>query len=292
MTSDRNTLPVLALLGAVLLWGSSFSAMRMVLADLDPMSVMFCRLLTAFVCLIPFFPRLIPKTAYRPGDWKILIPTVLLQPCLYFLFESNALRYTTSSQAGIIAACMPMMVAVAAWFFLSETIRVKTIAGLFLSIAGVVALTLYQDDSGVATNPVLGNFLEFGAMASATANTILIKQLTSRYSPWSLTGMQVIAGVLFFSPGLSGVIHAGPDIWTVKTILLLVFLGSFVSLGAFAFYNWGISRIHASRASIFINLIPVTAVALGWLLLDEVLNLKQMIAAGVVIFGVLLSTRR
>lgn len=286
-----DLVPVLAILGAVLLWGSSFSAMRWVLKDLDPMSVMFCRLLTAFICLIPFYHRLIPKT-YRTGDWKILVPTVLFQPCLYFLFESNALRYTTSSQAGIIAACMPLMVAVAAWFFLSETITVKTIIGLFLSIAGVVALTVFQDDTGVASNPVLGNFLEFGAMASATANTILIKQLTSRYSPWTLTGMQVIAGLLFFLPGLSGVLQSSPDVWSMRTILLLLFLGSFVSLGAFAFFNWGISRVEASRASVFINLIPVTAIILGWLFLNEVLNAIQSIAAVVVILGVLYSTRK
>ncbi len=290
-TRPNDYLPVLAVLGAVFLWGSSFSAMRVVLQDLDPLGVMFCRLLTAFICLIPFIPRLIPK-GYQKGDWKILLPMVLFQPCLYFLCESNALTYTTSSQAGIIASTMPLMVAVGAWMFLSEKITLVTVAGLLLTIAGVVALTLFQSDDTVAANPILGNLLELGAMASASANTILVKRLTSRYSPWTLTAMQVVTGILFFSPGLAGILNAPSSVWSLKLIILLVFLGSCVSLGAFALYNWGISRIDASRASIFINLVPVTAIFLGWLVLGEVLNLNQCVAAAVVIFGVLISNRK
>jgi len=135
-------LPVLSIIGAVILWGSSFSAMRILLQDLDPFAVMFCRLFIAFICIIPISRKIFPKS-YQKGDWKILLPMVLFQPCLYFLFESRALTFTTSSQAGIISACLPLMVAVAAFFFLSESISKKTIIGLILSISGVILLTLF-----------------------------------------------------------------------------------------------------------------------------------------------------
>ncbi len=75
----------------------------------------------------------------------------------------------------------------------------------------------------------------------------------------------------------------------MKLILLLLFLGPCVSLGAFGLYNYGIRIISVSRASICINLIPVIAITLGWIFLGETLNLKQGIAAGIVIFGVVLS---
>lgn len=217
---------------------------------------------------------------------------VLFQPCLYFLFEANALTFTTSSQAGIISACLPLMVAVAAWFFLSETINGKTVIGLILSISGVILLTLFQSSHTTASNPVLGNLLEVGAMASACANMILIKKLSPRYNTWSLTGMQILAGLLFFLPGIKYIINADPSIWSMKLILMLFYLGACVSFIAFGLYNWGISKVAASRASIFINLIPVTAVLLGWLILNETLNPKQMIAAVIVISGVSISNRQ
>ncbi|MCK5542719.1 MAG: DMT family transporter [Desulfobacterales bacterium] len=291
---SKPLLPIFAILGAVLLWGSSFSAMRVVLRDLSPFEVMSCRLIVALICILPFVKRLIPKD-YQKGDWKILILMVLFQPCLYFLFESRALQLTTSSQAGIISACVPLMVAFAAWIFLSESISSKTIIGLVLSIVGVILLTMFQSTTGTASNPVLGNILEFGAMVCATFNIILIKKLSDRYNTWTLTAMQVFAGALFFIPGSVGVIHqlkSNPSVFTFQTIALLLFLGSFVSLAAFGLYNYGISKIPASKAGIFINLIPVTAVLLGWIVLNEVLNTKQCIAACIVILGVFLSNNK
>ncbi len=287
----KNILPTLSIIGAVFLWGSSFVAMRIVLKDLHPFAVMFCRLFSALIFIIPISIKLFPKS-YQKNDWKILLSMVLFQPCLYFLFESNALTFTTSSQAGVISACLPLMVAVAAWFFLSESINSKTIIGLILSICGVILLTIFQSRQIDAPHPVLGNILEVGAMFSACANLILIKKLSSNYGAWSLTGMQIIAGTIFFLPGIRYIINADPSIWTMQLIFLLLYLGICVSFLAFGLYNWGISKIKVSRASIFINLIPVTAVMLGWLILGETLNSKQMIAAIIVISGVLLSNQK
>ncbi len=287
----KNILPTLSIIGAVFLWGSSFVAMRIVLKDLHPFAVMFCRLFSALIFIIPISIKLFPKS-YQKNDWKILLSMVLFQPCLYFLFESNALTFTTSSQAGVISACLPLMVAVAAWFFLSESINSKTIIGLILSICGVILLTIFQSRQIDAPHPVLGNILEVGAMFSACANLILIKKLSSNYGAWSLTGMQIIAGTIFFLPGIRYIINADPSIWTMQLIFLLLYLGICVSFLAFGLYNWGISKIKVSRASIFINLIPVTAVMLGWLILGETLNSKQMVAAIIVISGVLLSNQK
>ncbi len=287
----KNILPTLSIIGAVFLWGSSFVAMRIVLKDLHPFAVMFCRLFSALIFIIPISIKLFPKS-YQKNDWKILLSMVLFQPCLYFLFESNALTFTTSSQAGVISACLPLMVAVAAWFFLSESINSKTIIGLILSICGVILLTIFQSRQVDAPHPVLGNILEVGAMLSACANLILIKKLSSNYGTWSLTGMQIIAGTIFFLPGIRYIINADPSIWTMQLIFLLLYLGICVSFLAFGLYNWGISKIKVSRASIFINLIPVTAVMLGWLILGETLNSKQMIAAIIVISGVFLSNQK
>lgn len=290
-TSHTGTLlPLAAILGAVLLWGSSFSAMRTVLNVLDPLAAMFLRFVVAGICLLPFAGKLWPRQ-YQKGDWKTLGAMVLCQPCLYFLFESRALVYTTSAQAGIISACLPLMVALAAFLFLSETIRKATVAGLFISVIGVVCLTLFQAQTDTAPNPVLGNLLEVGAMISACGYMILVKQLSHRYNTWTLTAMQVAAGAVFFLPGMVYVMAADPAVWTIRLIGLLVFLGAFVSLGAFGLYNYGISKVDAFRASIFINLIPVTAVALGWMLLGETLNLAQCMAAVLVIAGVILSNR-
>jgi drug/metabolite transporter (DMT)-like permease len=284
----KDMLPFAAIITAVFLWGGSFSAMRVVVRNMDPWSMMWLRMIIGFVLLLPFAVKLRPRQ-YRKGDWKLLIPMVLFLPCLYFLFESYAMCYTTSSQAGVISASVPLLVAIGAWLTLSESLNVKTIIGFLLSVTGVIFLTLSGTADGIAKNPLLGNSLEFCAMVFAAGNMLIVKRLSSRYNPWTLTALQVCVGSVFFLPGLFPLLRAGMDIWTLKVAAAIFFLGSFVTLGAFGLYNWGMSRIPASKASAFVNLVPVTAVFIGWVLLGEALNPYQCASAIVVIFGVCLS---
>lgn len=286
--TKKGALPILAVVGAVFLWGGSFSAMRVCVQALSPWPVMWARMAVAFACVIPFARRWRPRD-FRKGDWKALLAMAAFMPCLYFWLESNALVHTTSSAAGIISALVPLMVALGAWVFLSEALTGRLVCGLLLSISGVAALTLFAEASGAGSDPLLGNILELGAMASAAGYMLLVKRLSDRYNPWTLTALQVSVGLVFFSPGIPGLLSAPAGIFSAKIILSLVFLGGGVTLLAFGLYNWGQSRIPASRASAFINLVPVVAVILGWTLLDESLNGRQLAAAAAAVAGVWLS---
>ena len=289
--SERNALlPIVALLSAALLWGGSFPAMRIAVSALNPWSVMWLRMTTAFVILAPFVGKSTVKS-YRKGDWKRLLPMVLFQPCLYFLFESYALKFTTPSQAGIISSLVPLFVACGAWFFLKEAIGRNVIIGLFATICGVVGLTLLGGANGQATRPVLGNGLELVAMVCAAINMVMVKGLSERYSPWTLTAMQIFTGSLFFLPGLWPLMTAGTSVWTMELVASMVFLGAFVTVCAFGLYNWGMSHVPASRAAIFINLVPVNAVVLGWVLLGESLGTGQLLMGVLVLGGVVFSQR-
>jgi len=262
--------------------------MRLAIQALGPWPVMWGRMVLALMVVLPLARHLGPMRPVK-RDWLLLPAMVLFQPCLYFLFESYALKFTTSSQAGIIASSVPLMVAVGARFTLGERLEARKISGLLLAAVGVTALTLAGDGGGAASNPVLGNFLELMAMVSAAGYMILVKMLCVRFSPWRLTAFQVLAGTVFFIPGLWGLIEGGTEVWSLGLVLAMVFLGVFVTLGAFGLYNWGTSRIPASRASAFVNLVPVVAVVLGWTLLGEGLNGLQLAAGMLVIGGVWMS---
>ncbi len=289
--SNRNTFwPILAIMAAVIFWGGSFAAMRIAVAELNPWTVMWFRMTIAALLISPFLKKLKPQK-YQKGDWKLLLPMVLFQPCLYFLMESYALKFTTSTQAGVIAAVLPLMVATGAWLMLKESLSFRTLTGLVISIAGVIFLT-FLGNGGDAENPVLGNFIELIAMACASANMVLIKKLSNRYNSWTLTAMQLLTGAVFFLPGLILFLQMDNLHLNLRLISSIIFLGSLVTLGAFGLYNWGISQISATKASAFINLVPVFAVLFGWVLLNERLSPLQSLSACVVIAGVWISQRK
>lgn len=282
--------PRLAILGAVCLWGASFSAMRSVLDVLPPWTVMWCRLLIALCCVLPFIGT-IRLRQYRAGDWKLLLPTVLLQPCLYFWFESTALSLTTSAQAGVISASVPLLVAFGAWATLREPLSRRMMMGLSLSVIGVAVLTLSGETTPAAPAPLRGNVLEFLAMICAAGNMLLVRTLGQRYSAWTLTVLQVLAGSLFFLPGAAHFASFDVELLSSRVLFTLIFLGSCVSLGAFLLYNWGITRLSAGTASAHINLIPVIAVGCGFLFLGETMTPLQMGAAGLILGSVVMTQK-
>ena len=277
-----------ALWAAVTLWASSFIVLKIAFNHFDPMVVIFGRMFVASVCFLLVFRKL-RHIDYQPGDWKLLLFMGVCEPGLYFIFEAMALTHTDASQAGMICALLPLLVAVAARFTLGERITRRTLSGFGLAIVGAVALSAAADATATAPNPALGNFLEFLAMICATGYMITLKGLTPRYSPWFLTMVQAFVGSLFYFPLLFLPSTQLPMAFSMPGALSILYLGIFVTIGAYGLYNYGMSKIPASQASAFVNLIPVITLFLGWLFLDERLNVIQYAASAVVVAGVYLS---
>ena len=282
----------LGLVTAMILWASSFVALKLAFRGFDPMVVIFGRMLVASFCFLPFVPRFRVRNTFRRRDLPTLLFMALCEPCLYFLFEARALELTTASQAGMITALLPLMVAVAARFVLKETLSGSMLAGFAMAITGAIWLSLAGEASADAPQPLLGNFLEFVAMVCATGYIISLKRLTRRYTPFFLTAIQAFVGAVFFLPFLGLPSTVLPAQWPWGPTLAIVYLGAVITLGAYGLYNYGVSRIPASQASIFVNLIPVFTVFLGWLILDERLTGAQYLASALVFVGIYISQRR
>ncbi len=275
----------------MMLWASSFIVLKLAFRSYHPMVVIFGRMLVASICFLFFLPRWRAVT-FRRGDWKPILFMVFCEPCLYFLFEAKAIENTAAAQAGMISALLPLMVAVAARIFLKESITLKTSLGFALAISGAVWLSLSGAVSPSAPNPPLGNFLEFVAMVCAVGYIITLKRLTARYSPLMLTAFQAFGGSLFYLPILFLPSTRLPFQFDLSGMLAIIYLGAFISFGAYGLYNFGVSRIPVSQASAFVNLIPVFSVFLGWLILGERFTPTQYVAALLILTGIFLSQDR
>jgi hypothetical protein len=99
-------------------------------------------------------------------------------------------------------------------------------------------------------------------------------------------GLMETGGAIFFSPGLYFMVANPPLVRTRSLVIAIVFWGGWFSLGAFVLNNGAMSRVPASRASIFINRVPVVAALIDWMSLGETLSLPRCAAALTVIGGV------
>lgn len=268
------------------LWGSSFIALKIAFVEFHPAHVLFFRMLVATICFMIVF-RQMGRLRYQKGDWKYLAGMTLFEPCLYFVFESVALKNTSAAQAGVITSLLPLMVAAGAYLTLGEQLTKKTLMGFSIAIIGAIALSLLSNTTEQAPHPILGNFFEFLAMVCACGYTLLLKHLTLRYSALFLTAFQSMIGALFFLP--AAIWLPLPESYSNTSVMAIIYLGVFVSIGAYGFYNYAVSKLPASQATAYINFIPVFTVIIAFFVLDERLTVGQLAACCAIVAGILLS---
>ncbi|ATH81410.1 DMT family transporter [Pseudomonas sp. KHPS1] len=290
MQGRGSALAMAALVLAMALWGSSFIALKLAFAELPALWVIAGRMLLGALVFLAAW-RWRGRVDYRRGDWKYLLALTACEPCLYFIFEALALQHTSASQAGMITALLPLLVALGAYLFLRERITRTTLAGFALALGGALWLSLAGSADEHAPNPLLGNFFELLAILCATAYTLLLKHLTGRYSPFILTALQALVGSLFFVP-LAAWQADWPSSFSPQGLAAVAYLGVVVTVGAYGLFNFGVSRLPASQATAFTNLIPLFTLVFAAVLLGERLSAEQMVAAGLVFVGVLLSQWR
>ncbi|GLS84431.1 DMT family transporter [Paraferrimonas haliotis] len=278
--------PRLALLIATLLWASSFIALKFAFQVYPPNWVIAGRMLVALLCFSLFYKQIL-KFQYRSGDWKLLLLMSFCEPCLYFVLESQALLYTSASQAGMMTAMAPILTAIVAYVFIKERLNRRGMLGFLLAMVGVIWLSLAGESDEHAPNPLLGNLLELAAMLAAAIYAVCLKLLCQRYSALTLTALQALVGSLFFVPLA---LYSGGE-WQLHRdgLLAILYLGAFVTLGAYLLYNYAISQIPLTQAVVYINLIPVFTLVLAFVLLGERLTPWQMLGAGLVLIGVVIA---
>ncbi|WP_321495041.1 DMT family transporter [uncultured Desulfobacter sp.] len=281
------------LVAAMVLWASTFAAQKLALRTCHPTHIIFARMFIASLCAIPFsfsFSFVFKnRPKIRQKDIKFLVMLVLCEPCLYFFFETRALVYTSASQAGMLTTMVPLFTALGAWIFLQERLDTRTFTGFFVATGGALWLSLASPPDPHGPNPLLGNTFELIAMLCAGGYTISLKKLAGRYNPMFLAFIQAFAGTAFYLPFML-IQDTGPLVPQDPVALwAIIYLGVVITIGAYAFYNFGVSRIPASQATAFINLIPVLTLVMNAIVLEEHFSTVQYMASTLVLAGVIMT---
>ncbi|MDA7848327.1 DMT family transporter [Sulfurospirillum sp.] len=285
---DVDLVAVGILITAMMVWASSFIALKSAIGPIGPMSVIFGRMFVASLCFLYFIKSFL-KLEFTKSDIKYIALMAMFEPCMYFIFEAKALQYTTAGQAGMITSMMPLITAIGAGIVLKEVISKKLIVGSLLAVSGAVWLSLSANGSESASNPLLGNTLEFFAMVCGAGYAISIKHLTKKFSALFLTAIQAFIGCIFFLPFALWEYNTMVMDFNQEAILWVVYLGVFVTLGGYGLFNYALSRVEASKASMFINLIPVFTLLFAFLILGEKLSFIEMIASLIILSGVFIT---
>jgi drug/metabolite transporter (DMT)-like permease len=289
MKAHDTFLTYLALATAVLFWGLSFVATKIALQSFSPFCLIFFRFFTAALFFIVLlwrtgFPSLTKKTL------KSLLLLALMQPGLYFLFETFGLQYTSATKTSLIIATIPVVVLVLSAFFLKERLRPINTLGVVVSLAGVALLVFGGRPQTALQGMMIGDMLICGAVLAASIYMIMTRRLGESLSSLQITGMQIIFGALLFLPFfLWDLPHLDWQSVTKDSLMALIVLTIFATIGAFLCYNFALTRIPAAQAAVCINGIPLVTACGAWVLLGETLTSMQFLGGALVLVAVFLA---
>ncbi len=286
---NRNYTVHLAGIAAMVLWGMSFVWSTQVYSNLNPTATIFLRLVVAtiFFTGILFVFRLNEKI--HKEHLRLFALASLFEPFLYFIFEGYGLKNTSPIVGSTIVATIPLVTPIAASIFLKERLTPMNIIGLFVSFAGVIIMLLNKDLE-LSASPKGIIFLCITVLV-AVAYSIALIRLTKLYKPLTITWMQNIIGMIYFIPLVVIMEHfETSNFANVKEYIIpVICLGVFCSAIAYALWAFAYSRLGASKANVYTNLIPVFTAIFSYFIINEELTINKMIGIFLVVIGLVFS---
>lgn len=283
----------LLLILAPLLWGGNAVAGRMAVEDWQPFTLTSLRWLIAALILTPF--ALAPMKA----DWPIIRQHARVLFCLgafgmaaFNLLMYLALNYTTAINVSIEQAAMPAMIMLANFFVLSQRVRWLQIAGLLLTLFGVLVTTTAGDVTRVFSEALnRGDAIMLLACVFYAAYTFGL-----RWRPgihwmsfmWVISVSAFIMTIPFAAWELSAGQFTFPSSKGLAVLVYVIIFPTIVSQLAWA---RGVEMLGSNRAGLFVNLVPIFGSLLAVLVLGEMFRWYHLLGLILVLLGIGLSER-
>ncbi len=277
---------------AMIFWSFTFIWYKIVYQFYNPITTVFFRLIISSIFLFALMYPLKKIEKIQKGDFKFFLLVSVFNPFLYFIGESFGVKLVSSTLAAVIIATIPLFTSFTSSFFLNEKITRMNLMGIIFSIIGV-SFIIFEKNEGITVSP-LGIAMLMLAVVAAIGYSIVLKNLSNKYSSITIVSYHNLIGIFLFAPlffifDFKDFIQTGLSQEAWIPLLELAFFGSSF---AFIFFTFAIKRIGVGKANAFTNLIPVLTAIIAFFILDEIINLTKIMGISLVIGGLFLSQIR
>lgn len=292
MHFEANRKAILALTLASIIWGATPAVMKVTLASVPPFSLALIRFGTASIFLLPF---VFTKLRVLRRDILLVLLAGLFGVGIHIPLFFLGLKLTTALNAGIFVASIPIFTLLFAHVILRERTTKNLIAGALLGSLGIgVIIGQGALNVGVTLSPIGDALLLFSTL-SFVFFEIVSKKLFKTYKPLIVTFYSFMIGAAVFAPFAYAEFQNNPAWFTnlPKQAVFGMFYGIFFSsFAAYSLWQWGLSKLDASRVGFFLYLDPIVATVVAVLLLSEKITVPFVIGALLIFFGLFLAERK
>ncbi len=274
------------------LWGTGFFFGKIAMREMSSAHMVLYRLLFACLGLSPIL------VLRRPGldrrGWRILLIASLLGIPMQFLFQFAGLARTTVSHAALMVGTLPVILAVGASIFAHERLdRIGWVA-LAASSTGtaLIALTSSHHGSHGDMPSLIGDLLVVLSLVISLGWILLNQRLLRDHSPLVVTAYGLTAGTVMLAVWVFSVDGPPPVHISLTAWLALAASGLLCTASTTLLWNWGLTRVPASRAGVFLNLEPLIGSLLGVFVLGESLGPVAWLGGAMILAAAVTLTSR
>ncbi len=285
--------PYLLLTLTALFWSGNIVLGRAIRADVPPLALAFWRWVVSLLLTLPFaLPHLRRQWPLLRRAWKPVVVLGLLGVGTYNTFAYIALQYTPATNVVLLNSVIPVATISLAALFLKQRLRRVQWAGVLLSLFGVAAIVSRGDFIALAGMRLnVGDLWMLGAIFAWAVYTLGLQWRPEGIHPMLLLAAFVVVGLLALAPAYAWEIAQGRLILVNSGALAAIaYTGVFPGFIGYIFYNRAVGEVGASKASLFIHLMPVFGTLLAALFLAEIPRPYHYAGIALIISGIYLTT--
>lgn len=279
------------LLVAVVIWGWTFVATKVLVAELGPVEIFALRLAIGLPFLgLVLRARHVPLRFALADGWPLLLGGAVFT--VHFLVQITGIVDTTASNTGWLVSVSPLALALLSYAFLGERIGWRGVVGIGVATTGIVLLVSRGDVSDLGWLGSSGDWLVFASAFTWALYTIATRDLSRRRHPLAVTfAIMLIAGAISAVVFVATADLAGIRSLSPRGVAAIVYL----SIPGLALAQWfwqeGIAQLGTTRAGLYLYLEPLATMALAIPLLDEPFGPFVALGGALVLAGVYVGQR-
>jgi drug/metabolite transporter (DMT)-like permease len=277
--ADAQSWALLVVLAAI--WGGSFMFIGVAVKELPSLLIVLARVSMAAAILLPIHLIVIGKLPSNRKSWVACAGMSIMNNVIPFTLITWGQHHIASGLASVINATTPMFAAMFMALAAYEAITLRKSIALLVGVAGVVIL------QGA-------DFSNLGDQSLGILAVIVAAAFYGLSAPWSkkmLVGIPPLTiatcQLLISSVIMAAIVLPTQDIGlyakaSIQTWAALVALAALATSLAYLLFFRIIARAGASFVSLVTMLVPVSAIGLGYLFLNETLSTHEIIGALVI----------
>jgi len=285
--------PYFLLTLTTLFWSGNMVLGRALRGDVPPFSLAFWRWVIALALILPLArPHLRSQWPLLKRGWKSIVVLGLLGVGGYNTLAYVGLQYTAATNAVLLNSFIPVATIALSWVFLNKHLRGIEWLGVLLSLIGVATIVAHGKLATLAQLSLnIGDLWMLAAVLTWALYTIGLQWRPSGVHPMLMLAAFTIVGLLALAPAYAWELAQGRTIrLNVGALAGIAYTGLLPGFLGYIFYNRAVGEVGASKASLFIHLMPVFGTLLSAMFLDEIPQAYHYVGIALIFSGIYLTT--